>query len=202
MQALNREQIPFFTLYHRKIHRGDYDGMRLSDLSYNPYASLKRRRFLKRYGIECQEQFATLKLAESGSQCFHLKVYRGESAERRESLTCAIIQGHMIETRKPVSLRWSEFHHEMLPCIQSKPNASPSEVAVLDALPVPIDPLLQKEHSTIRVVISEGDGLRSPIGRKISFKWAENRTASGGPRSHLVAEKQTSSHYYHNCPAC
>ncbi len=69
----------------------------------------------------------------------------------------------MIETRKPVSLRWSEFHHEMLSCIQSKPNASPSEVAVLDVFPVLIDLLLQKQHRTIRVVISEGDGLSTLI---------------------------------------
>jgi hypothetical protein len=47
MQALNRKQIPVCTSCHRKIHRGEYDGMRLSDLAYNPYASEKRRRFPK-----------------------------------------------------------------------------------------------------------------------------------------------------------
>jgi len=47
MQALNRKQIPVCTWCHRKIHRGEYDGMRLSELAYNPYASEKRRRFLK-----------------------------------------------------------------------------------------------------------------------------------------------------------
>jgi group II intron reverse transcriptase/maturase len=45
LQALNRKQIPVCTTCHQKIHHGDYDGMRLSDLAYNPYASEKRRRF-------------------------------------------------------------------------------------------------------------------------------------------------------------
>src|SRR5258708_13862434 len=45
LQALNRKQIPVCTTCHQKIHRGDYDGMNLSDLAYNPYGSEKRRRF-------------------------------------------------------------------------------------------------------------------------------------------------------------
>ena len=45
LQALNRKQIPVCTTCHQKIHRGDYDGMNLSDLVYNPYGSEKRRRF-------------------------------------------------------------------------------------------------------------------------------------------------------------
>ena len=43
LQALNRKQIPVCTTCHQKIHRGEYDGMRLSDLAYNPYESAKRR---------------------------------------------------------------------------------------------------------------------------------------------------------------
>ncbi len=45
LQLLNRKQIPVCTQCHQKIHRGDYDGIRLSDLAYNPYESEKRRRF-------------------------------------------------------------------------------------------------------------------------------------------------------------
>jgi group II intron reverse transcriptase/maturase len=45
LRAMNRKQIPVCTTCHQKIHRGDYDGMRLSDLAYNPYESEKRRRF-------------------------------------------------------------------------------------------------------------------------------------------------------------
>lgn len=45
LQLMNRKQIPVCTICHQKIHRGDYDGMRLSDLAYNPYESEKRRRF-------------------------------------------------------------------------------------------------------------------------------------------------------------
>jgi group II intron reverse transcriptase/maturase len=45
LQALNRKQIPVCSTCHQKIHRGEYDGMRLSDLAYNPYESVKRRRF-------------------------------------------------------------------------------------------------------------------------------------------------------------
>ncbi len=45
LQLLNRKQIPVCTRCHQKIHRGDYDGIRLSDLAYNPYESEKRRRF-------------------------------------------------------------------------------------------------------------------------------------------------------------
>jgi group II intron reverse transcriptase/maturase len=41
LQALNRKQLPVCTSCHRKIHRGEYDGMRLTDLAYNPYASEK-----------------------------------------------------------------------------------------------------------------------------------------------------------------
>jgi Type II intron maturase/Reverse transcriptase (RNA-dependent DNA polymerase) len=45
LQMLNRKQIPVCTICHQKIHRGDYDGICLSDLAYNPYESEKRRRF-------------------------------------------------------------------------------------------------------------------------------------------------------------
>jgi len=45
LQMMNRKQIPVCTTCHQKIHRGDYDGIRLSDLAYNPYESEKRRRF-------------------------------------------------------------------------------------------------------------------------------------------------------------
>jgi hypothetical protein len=45
LQMLNRKQIPVCIMCHQKIHRGDYDGIRLSDLAYNPYESEKRRRF-------------------------------------------------------------------------------------------------------------------------------------------------------------
>jgi group II intron reverse transcriptase/maturase len=43
LQALNRKQLPVCPSCHQKIHRGEYDGMRLTDLAYNPYASEKRR---------------------------------------------------------------------------------------------------------------------------------------------------------------
>ena len=36
MQALNRKQIPVCKSCHQKIHHGDYNGMRLSDLIYDP----------------------------------------------------------------------------------------------------------------------------------------------------------------------
>ena len=45
LHLLNRKHIPVCTQCHQKIHRGDYDGIRLSDLAYNPYESEKRRRF-------------------------------------------------------------------------------------------------------------------------------------------------------------
>jgi Type II intron maturase len=45
LQLMNRKQISVCTTCHQKIHRGEYDGMRLSDLAYNPYESEKRRRF-------------------------------------------------------------------------------------------------------------------------------------------------------------
>jgi hypothetical protein len=45
LQLMNRKQIPVCAECHQKIHRGDYDGIRLSDLAYNPYESEKRRRF-------------------------------------------------------------------------------------------------------------------------------------------------------------
>jgi group II intron reverse transcriptase/maturase len=45
LQMMNRKQIPVCTQCHQKIHQGDYDGMRLSDLAYNPYKTEKRRRF-------------------------------------------------------------------------------------------------------------------------------------------------------------
>jgi len=37
LQMLNRKQIPVCKTCHQKIHRGDYDGLSLSDLAYNPY---------------------------------------------------------------------------------------------------------------------------------------------------------------------
>jgi group II intron reverse transcriptase/maturase len=43
LQALNRKQLPVCKSCHQKIHRGEYDGMRLTDLAYNPYASEKRK---------------------------------------------------------------------------------------------------------------------------------------------------------------
>jgi hypothetical protein len=43
LQALNRKQIPVCKTCHQKIHRGDYDNMRLKDLAYNPYASDERK---------------------------------------------------------------------------------------------------------------------------------------------------------------
>lgn len=43
LQALNRKQLPVCTSCHKKIHRGEYDGLGLADLAYNPYASEKRR---------------------------------------------------------------------------------------------------------------------------------------------------------------
>jgi len=45
LRALNRKQLPVCAGCHEKIHRGEYDGLRLSDLAYNPYPSSKRRRF-------------------------------------------------------------------------------------------------------------------------------------------------------------
>jgi group II intron reverse transcriptase/maturase len=36
MQALNRKQIPACKICHLKIHRGEYDGIRLADLVYEP----------------------------------------------------------------------------------------------------------------------------------------------------------------------
>src|SRR6266699_7132027 len=43
LQALNRKQLPVCTSCHKKIHRGEYDGLRLADLAYNPYAAEKHR---------------------------------------------------------------------------------------------------------------------------------------------------------------
>ena len=45
LRTLNRKQLPVCAECHQKVHRGEYDGLRLSDLAYNPYASEKRRRF-------------------------------------------------------------------------------------------------------------------------------------------------------------
>ncbi|EFH82900.1 reverse transcriptase/maturase family protein [Ktedonobacter racemifer] len=45
LQLMNRKQIPVCSECHQKIHRGDYSGIRLSDLAYNPYESVQRRRF-------------------------------------------------------------------------------------------------------------------------------------------------------------
>jgi hypothetical protein len=36
LRALNRKQIPVCTACHVSIHRGEYDGMKLSDLAYSP----------------------------------------------------------------------------------------------------------------------------------------------------------------------
>ena len=44
LRAMNRKQIPVCTTCHQKIHGGDYDGIRLSDLAYNPYPPVKRKR--------------------------------------------------------------------------------------------------------------------------------------------------------------
>ena len=35
MRALNRKQIPACATCHRKIHNGEYDGIRLTDLAYD-----------------------------------------------------------------------------------------------------------------------------------------------------------------------
>jgi group II intron reverse transcriptase/maturase len=44
LRALNRKQIPVCESCHKRIHRGDYDGMRLSDLKYDPRkANVKRK---------------------------------------------------------------------------------------------------------------------------------------------------------------
>jgi len=45
LRTLNRKQLPVCVECHQKVHRGEYDGLRLSDLAYNPYASENRRRF-------------------------------------------------------------------------------------------------------------------------------------------------------------
>ena len=45
LRLMNRKQIPVCTTCHQKIHHGDYDGMSLSDLAYNPYEAEQRRRF-------------------------------------------------------------------------------------------------------------------------------------------------------------
>ena len=45
LRSLNRKQLPVCIPCHQKIHRGEYDGLRLSDLAYNPYPPVKRRRF-------------------------------------------------------------------------------------------------------------------------------------------------------------
>jgi predicted HNH restriction endonuclease len=36
MSQLNRKQIPTCKECHKKIHRGEYDGLKLSDLAYDP----------------------------------------------------------------------------------------------------------------------------------------------------------------------
>ena len=45
LRTLNRKQLPVCAGCHRKIHRGEYDELRLSDLAYNPYPRSSRRRF-------------------------------------------------------------------------------------------------------------------------------------------------------------
>jgi group II intron reverse transcriptase/maturase len=45
LRLMNRKQIPVCSTCHQKIHHGDYDGMSLSDLAYNPYEAEQRRRF-------------------------------------------------------------------------------------------------------------------------------------------------------------
>jgi len=37
MRALNRKQIPTCTLCHKKIHKGEYDGINLKDFAYDPH---------------------------------------------------------------------------------------------------------------------------------------------------------------------
>jgi len=41
LHMLNRKQIPVCKACHQKIHRGEYDGLSLSDLAYNPYQRVK-----------------------------------------------------------------------------------------------------------------------------------------------------------------
>lgn len=36
LRAMNRKQVPVCSDCHRKIHRGEYDGLKLSDLAYLP----------------------------------------------------------------------------------------------------------------------------------------------------------------------
>ena len=36
LAKLNRKQVPVCQECHRKIHRGEYDGLKLSDLAYDP----------------------------------------------------------------------------------------------------------------------------------------------------------------------
>ena len=36
LRAMNRKQVPVCSDCHRKIHRGEYDGLKLSNLAYLP----------------------------------------------------------------------------------------------------------------------------------------------------------------------
>ncbi|WP_305927765.1 HNH endonuclease [Bacillus mycoides] len=36
LSKMNRKQIPVCKECHKKIHRGEYDGFKLSDLAYDP----------------------------------------------------------------------------------------------------------------------------------------------------------------------
>jgi len=47
LRLLNRKQLPVCARCHQKIHRGEYDRLRLSDLAYNPYPNNRRRRVLE-----------------------------------------------------------------------------------------------------------------------------------------------------------
>jgi predicted HNH restriction endonuclease len=41
MGILNRKQVPVCSTCHGKIHRGEYDGLRLEDLAYDPRKPLE-----------------------------------------------------------------------------------------------------------------------------------------------------------------
>jgi hypothetical protein len=47
LRKLNRKQLPVCARCHQKIHRGEYDTLRLSDLAYHPYPNNRRRRVLE-----------------------------------------------------------------------------------------------------------------------------------------------------------
>ncbi|TMC21115.1 MAG: RNA-dependent DNA polymerase [Chloroflexi bacterium] len=47
LRQLNRKQLPVCAPCHQRIHRGEYDHLRLSDLAYNPYPNHRRRGSLR-----------------------------------------------------------------------------------------------------------------------------------------------------------